>query len=278
MIDAILLGIAQDGGVPHAGCHCETCRRARENPARRQLVVSLGLIDHRARQFWLVDATPDFPAQLEMLHTRAPDYSLAGILLTHAHVGHYTGLFHLGKEIMATRGVPVFASALMGDFLRRNAPWAQLVTDGNIALYPLSPRAETALSPHLSVTPYPVPHRNEWSDTLAFVFRGETQSLFFCPDIDSWDKWEMDVREVVAGVDFSLVDASFFSADELPHRNLRDIPHPLVTDTAARLAGIGAVTLVHLNHTNPLLHSDSARAWVAARGLQLGETGMQWEL
>ncbi len=278
MIDAILLGIAQDGGVPHAGCHCETCRRARENPARRQLVVSLGLIDHHTRQFWLADATPHFPEQLEMLHTRAPDYSLAGILLTHAHVGHYTGLFHLGKEIMATRGVPVFASAAMCDFLRQNAPWAQLVTDGNISLQPLSPRTETALSPTLSVTPYPVPHRNEWSDTLAFVFRGKNRSLFFCPDIDSWEKWEIDVRKMVGGVDFSLVDASFFSIDELPHRNFRDIPHPPVTDTAARLAGIGDVTLIHMNHTNPLLHSGSARQWVAERGLRVGQTGMQWAL
>lgn len=278
MVDALLLGIAQDGGVPHTGCHCETCRRAREDPARRQLVVSLGLIDHTTRQFWLADATPHFPEQLEMLHARAPGYSLAGILLTHAHVGHYTGLFHLGKEIMATRGVPVFASPAMGNFLRENAPWAQLVSDGNITLHPLLPRAETVLSPALTVTPYPVPHRNEWSDTLAFVFRGEKRSLFFCPDIDSWDRWAIDVREMVGGVDFSLVDASFFSADELPHRNLRDIPHPLVTDTVTRLTGIGNVTLIHLNHTNPLLHSDSARQWVAARGLKLGKTGMQWML
>ncbi len=278
MIDAILLGIAQDGGVPHAGCHCETCHRARENPARRQLVVSLGLIDHRTRQFWLADATPHFPEQLEILHTRVPDYSLTGILLTHAHVGHYTGLFHLGKEIMATRGVPVFTSAAMGDFLRGNAPWAQLVADNNIALHPLSPHTETALSPNLAVMPYPMPHRNEWSDTLAFVFRGEKRSLFFCPDIDSWDKWEIDVREMVGRVDFSLVDATFFSADELPYRNLRDIPHPLVTDTAARLAGIGDVTLIHLNHSNPLLHNKSARAWVAARGLRIGATGMEWRL
>jgi pyrroloquinoline quinone biosynthesis protein B len=96
--EAILLGTAQDGGVPQAGCHCALCTQPRTDPALRQWVACLGLVDHAARQCWLIDTTPDSREQLSALHSLAPDCPLAGILLTHTPVGHYTGLIHLGRE------------------------------------------------------------------------------------------------------------------------------------------------------------------------------------
>ena len=105
---AILLGLAQDGGVPQAGCYCPNCDRARRDPTQRQLVACLGLVDHTTGQSWLIDATPDFRVQLHTLHQFAPDCVLAGIILTHAHIGHYTGLIHLGPEVMNVSGMPVY--------------------------------------------------------------------------------------------------------------------------------------------------------------------------
>ena len=87
-VEAILLGTAQDGGVPQAGCGCERCRAAQADPARRCLVACLGLVDRAHGQSWLIDATPDFRAQIQALAEFAPDCPLAGIALTHAHVGH----------------------------------------------------------------------------------------------------------------------------------------------------------------------------------------------
>jgi len=278
-VEAILLGIAQDGGVPHAGCECANCRRAWDDPSCRQFVTCLGLVDRVTRQSWLIDVTPDFREQHHALHNLAPDSSLAGMVLTHAHVGHYAGLIHLGREIMSTRQVPLYATPHLAGFLRDNAPWSQLVALGNVELCLLVPGAETQLSPHLHLTAVTVPHRDELSDTVAFVVHGSARQLFYCPDIDAWQNWEHDLRAFVSGMDIALLDGSFFSADELPGRDLSEIPHPLVTDTVERLAGVVCdVRLIHLNHTNPLLAPGPERNWLAAQGMRVGAFGDRWEL
>jgi pyrroloquinoline quinone biosynthesis protein B len=277
--EAILLGTAQDGGLPQAGCSCAHCTLARNAPAHRRWVVSLGLVDHVARRGWLIDATPDFREQVHALHELAPECLLSGILLTHAHMGHYTGLVHLGREAWDTRGLPVYASSRMAAFLRENAPWSQLVALGNVALHLLAPAQELQLSPRLSVTPLPVPHRDEFSDTLAFVVQGPARQLFYCPDIDAWDRWDRDLRPFVAGIDIALLDGTFFSASELRGRELDQIPHPLVPDTARRLSGVDCdVRLIHLNHTNPVHHPGPERDRIAAQGLTVGTVGDRWPL
>ena len=277
--EAILLGIAQDGGMPHAGCACVNCSRAWGDPALRQFAACLAVVDRVNRQSWLIDATPDFREQLHALHNLAPDCPLAGILLTHAHVGHYAGLIHLGREVMGTRDVPVYATPLLANFLRDNAPWSQLVALRNIELRLLTPGKETRLGPNLQVTPLLVPHRDEFADTVAFVVRGPARQLFYCPDIDSWDEWEHDLQSFVEEMDIALLDASFFSIKELAARDMSEIPHPLATDTAERLAGVDCdVRLIHLNHTNPLLASGPERHWLAARGILVGAFGDRWTL
>jgi pyrroloquinoline quinone biosynthesis protein B len=281
---ALLLGLAQDAGVPQAGCYCPTCERARSDPTQRQLVVCLGLVDHATKQSWLIDATPDFKEQLHALRQFAPDCELAGIIITHIHMGHYTGLIHLGLEAMNAQHMPVYVTASAAGFLRENAPWSHLVSRENIQLVSLTPSIEIALSHNLQLTPIAVPHRDEFSDTMAFIARGSRQRLFYCPDIDSWAVWAQtphghDLRTFVAGLDIALLDASFFSPDELPGRDISQIGHPLVTDTVARLAGVEAeVWLIHLNHSNPLLREGPERRWLAQQGVRVGRFGQSWSL
>lgn len=281
---AILLGVAQDAGVPQAGCACAHCQAAQADPTRQQFVVSLGLIDPATGTAWLIDATPDIRRQVHLLRQAAPGCELAGILLTHAHMGHYTGLIHLGPEGWNTRRLPVYASPRMNGFLLRNQPWRHLVQNGNIALHPLRPGEERTLSPALAVQPLPVPHRDEWSDTLAFVVTGPRRRLFYCPDIDGWDRWPRNLPDFLQGVDVALLDGSFYSPAELPGRDIADIPHPLATDTAARIANARAgglatdVRLIHLNHTNPLWHDGPERRQMQAQGVGIGQTGDRWAL
>jgi pyrroloquinoline quinone biosynthesis protein B len=286
-VEAILLGTAQDGGLPQAGCHCARCSLARTEPAERRWVACLGLVDHAVRQAWLIDATPDLKDQLHALQRLVPGYPLSGIVLTHAHIGHYTGLIHLGREAWNTRSLPVYASARMAQFLHANAPWSQLVDLGNIELRLLTPELDLQLSPDLHLTPLLVPHRDEFSDTMAFVVRGVsrdtvpggTRRLFYCPDIDAWDPWDRDLRHFVTGMDVALLDGTFFSAQELPGRDISQISHPLAADTAERLAGVDCeVHLIHLNHTNPLLQPGPKRDWLSARGLNVGNFGARWLL
>lgn len=61
-------------------------------------------------QVFLIDATPNLRSQLWYIQhdgDRATPLELGGILLTHAHTGHYTGLLQLGKEEADMRDVPV---------------------------------------------------------------------------------------------------------------------------------------------------------------------------
>jgi pyrroloquinoline quinone biosynthesis protein B len=277
--EAILLGAAQDGGVPQAGCDCSNCRSAWAERTPRQFIACLALTDRTARQSWLIDATPDFREQLHALADLAPACPLAGVVLTHAHVGHYAGLIHLGREAMGVQRLPVYATSRLASFLSNNAPWSQLVALGHIDLQTIQPGVEFQLGPRLNLTPLAVPHRDEYSDTMAFVVRGAARRLLYCPDTDAWDRWDRDLYGLLEEVDIALLDATFFSADELPGRDMSQVPHPLATDTVSRLAGVNCdVRLIHLNHTNPLLASGPQRDWVEARGIRIGGFGDRWKL
>lgn len=188
---------------------------------------------------------------------------------------------------MATEKLPVYATAQACQFLRSNQPWRHLVdVDHNIELREIAPGEQVALggtpgAPR--VQPCEVPHRGEYSDTVAyFVLGASGRRLFYCPDIDSWDAWDRPLAEVCDSVDVQLVDATFFSAKELPGRDISKIPHPFITTTAARLPRVEQrrkTVLIHLNHTNPVYLEDSPeRAWCLEQGFQIGEAGMSWQL
>ncbi|HEX6739384.1 MAG TPA: MBL fold metallo-hydrolase [Vicinamibacteria bacterium] len=269
---AVVLGIAQDGGMPHIGCREEPCQAARRDPARRQRVASLGLVDDASGRRFLIDATPDLAAQLDALNALPPARQperrrpVDGILLTHAHIGHYTGLMYLGREALGADGVPVYATPRLARFLRENGPWSQLVSLGQIVLHEVEPGRPLRLSPGLEATALVVPHRDELSDTVAWRVRGPTRALLYLPDIDKWEKWDRSVEDEVKAVDLAFLDGTFADPAEVPGRSLAEIPHPLVGETAARLAarGLGGrVHFIHLNHSNRLLWDAAAREALA---------------
>ena len=136
----IVLGTGQDAGVPQMGCGTPFCRSAWKSPAMREWVSSVALVDPEGGRRWIFDATPDLPDQFEFLKTATGDPSnrIDGIFLTHAHIGHYTGLMYLGRESMGARDVPVYAMPRMKTMLEGNAPWSQLVELSNIRIRELS--------------------------------------------------------------------------------------------------------------------------------------------
>jgi pyrroloquinoline quinone biosynthesis protein B len=274
---AIVLGIAQDGGVPHAGCHQALCEEARRDPSKRRLVASLGLLDPAAGKRFLIDATPDFAAQMELLGG-LPD----AILLTHAHIGHYLGLAQLGREVLGARKVPVYATPSMAKFLRENGPWKRLVGLENIALNELPPGASVQLTPSLKVTAIKVPHRDEDSDTVAFLIEGPRKKLLWLPDIDKWEKWDRKIEEMLEDPALTaFVDGSFFSSDEIPGRSQAEIPHPLVPETMARFGANpphGRLFFVHLNHTNRLLWDAAAVKDLEEKGFGIAKEGQRLSL
>lgn len=270
---AVVLGIAQDGGYPQAGCNRDDCAAAWQRLELRRRVSSIAIVDPLSQQRWIIDATPDFPSQLRTLEEIAPRAATAplldGILLTHAHIGHYLGLAHLGREVLGARGIAVYAMPRMRSFLEANGPWEQLVRLRNIELHTLEADREIRLNERLSVVPLPVPHRDEYSETVGFIVRGPHRALLFLPDIDKWEKWDRALESVLEGVDVAWLDGTFFSADELPGRDLREIPHPLMTETMQRLDGSSLrrrVRFIHLNQSNPLLRESRAGFPVVSEG------------
>lgn len=270
----IVLGIAQDGGYPQAGCNRDDCADAWRK-GKRHRVASLGIVDPISNQRWIIDATPDFPSQLRTLDEVEPRKQtlLDGVLLTHAHIGHYLGLAHLGREVLGAKSIRVYAMPRMREFLERNGPWDQLVRLSNIALTTLEAGGEIALNERIHVTPIVVPHRDEYSETVGYIVRGPSRSVFFLPDIDKWEKWETPLEAVLERVDVAYLDGTFFTAAELPGRDLREIPHPLITETMTRLANSplkSRVRFIHLNQSNPLLREERPGFVVARDGERQG--------
>ena len=278
-----VLGIAQDGGYPQAGCTAEHCLRHWRGEEEKRHVVSLGLTDQASGQNWLFEATPDFTSQLQQLQQASGSSSLSGIFLTHAHMGHYAGLLQLGREAMGAKGIPVYVMPQMKKFLENNAPWSQLVALGNIKLILMEQDKPIQLTPTLRVRPLQVPHRDEFSETVGFRIETSEKSLLFIPDIDKWPLWEKDIRAEVARVDVALLDATFYQEGELPNRNMSEIPHPFVAETIALFFPLPAadkrkVKFIHFNHTNPLMLDGPERDTVKKLGFELATEGERIQL
>ena len=255
----IVLGIAQDGGAPHAACTKDCCIDKWDNPKLHNQVSSLGIVDPSTNEVWMIDATPDFSLQLNTL-TMDQKRTFKGVFLTHAHIGHYTGLIHLGREVMGAKQIPVYAMPKMKRFLTTNGPWSQLVDLNNIDIKNLQNNTKIQLNNNLSITPFIVPHRDEFSETVGYKISGPNKSLIFIPDIDKWEKWNQSIGEVVEDNAFILMDGTFYDINELPGRDMSKIPHPFIVESMEILDNVtnkASVYFIHLNHTNPALDRQS---------------------
>jgi pyrroloquinoline quinone biosynthesis protein B len=276
----LILGTAQDGGHPQAGCEKSCCSRIYNNSSEKHWVSSIAIVDPETNERWIFDATPNFTEQLHFLKTQTKDFSgsLNGIFLTHAHIGHYTGLMNLGHEAMGTKNVPVYVLPKMAEFLRSNGPWSQLINYKNIEVKPLKNQKIVQLNDRISVQPFVVPHRDEFSKTVGYKITINNKSLIFIPDIDKWSKWRTSLSKLVESVDYALLDGTFYADGEIS-RPMSEVPHPFVTETMDLLKYLSPknrnkVHFIHLNHTNPLLDKTSdAYNQVSKNGFRVAETG-----
>lgn len=283
----VVLGTIQDAGYPQIGCEKDCCKAYWEGKEEKKHSTSLALVDNSNHQYWLFEATPDITAQLNIVQTYIqphPDYSPDGIFITHAHIGHYSGLLQLGREGMGARSVPVFAMPRLDSFLRNNGPWSQLVSLQNIQLQKLKADNALVLNQSLKVTPVIVPHRDEYSETVGFVIESDKKKILFIPDIDKWEKWESDIVTQVGKVDLALLDGTFYKNGELPGRDMKEVPHPFVEESLQKFSSLSSkekskIMFIHFNHTNPLLKMRSAeKKKVIAEGFAVAEEGMVIEL
>ena len=278
----VVLGIAQDGGAPHAGCEKSCCIELWES-GKKEKVSSIGIVNPLTKQSWLFDATPDFPSQYRIL-TENHNTELVGIFLTHAHMGHYTGLLHLGREVMGKKNVPVYVMSRMKKFLETNGPWNQLVTLKNINLKLIENNKDIKIGEQLFIEPFLVPHRDEYSETVGYRIIGKEKSLAFIPDIDKWEKWHGSIFQLVLNTDILLLDGTFYSQNEIPHRNMAEIPHPFIIESMETLSELNSenrskVHFIHFNHSNPAIKDNSpAYHTIKSKRFNLAREGDRFNL
>ena len=272
----VVLGTLQDGGSPHMGCMKSCCASEKPN----DYVVSLGVIDESKHLSF--DASPDIVSQTNYLQLISPAKELE-IFLTHAHMGHYVGLIHLGRESANTKNTPVYAMPRMAQFLQNNGPWSQLIDLENISIKPLQNKTPVSVSPRLSITPLIVPHRDEFSETVGYLIAGQSKRALYIPDIDKWDLWETDINTLLTQVDYAFLDATFFEDGEIS-RPMSDVPHPFVEESIMRFKSLAVeekskIYFIHLNHTNPARDAnfDDRRA-IEEKGYHFATFGMRFSL
>lgn len=278
----IVLGITQDGGFPHIGCQNE-CLKAHRNSNNARYITSLALTDPIAKKWWLFEATPDMDKQLQYFRDLTDGdypYLPSGIFITHAHVGHYTGLMFLGREALGAQEVKVYTLPKMSDFIKSNGPWSQLVSLKNIIQITLTEDLPITISDGISVEAFTVPHRDEYSETAGFKVICSDKGFLFIPDIDKWYKWDRDILEMVKDpdIDYAFLDATFYDAGELPNRPMNEVPHPFVSETMALFDGEPAylkrkIHFIHMNHTNPLLFDRRTQQEVNRKGYGIAVQG-----
>ena len=261
----VVLGTTQDAGSPQIGCIKKCCSDLFKNPDPSRNVVSLGIVDSKVNKFWMIESTPDFITQSKTLkeisgfrHDELPD----GIFITHAHIGHYTGLMYLGRESVSSKKIPVYTMSRMKGFLMQNGPWNQLINLNNISIVNMDPDQSIQLSNDIQIIPFLVPHRDEFSETVGFKIMGPNKSILFIPDIDKWGKWNKDLAYELKTVDAAFIDGTFYDSEEINHRNMAEIPHPFVVETMQLFDTEdekikSKLYFTHLNHTNPLLDTTS---------------------
>ena len=282
-ITVVILGTAQDGGYPHTGCRAECCNEAWNNLKLKRLVSSVAILS--GNDCWLIDITPDFRYQLKMIDTKLNGMPhISGIFISHAHMGHYMGLIELGLEVMNTHAIPVYVMGKMKSFLEENAPFTQLIKLNNIKLELIEESAAVQLNENISITPFLVPHRNEFSETVGYSIQSARKKVLYIPDIDAWDDWEVDINKMIKKHDIAFLDGTFYDKTELNRRNIEDVPHPSIKESIKRFSSLVAidrkkVNFTHLNHTNKVLRQNSEeKNEIIAQGFQVASDGMVYSM
>ncbi|GAB1308442.1 hypothetical protein KH5_11250 [Urechidicola sp. KH5] len=281
----LVLGIAQDAGYPQINCEKKCCKSVYKFPSHKRMVSSLALVDPISNKEWVFDATPDFSEQLKLLNNatgKSADLP-EGIFLTHAHMGHYTGLMYVGREAMSSESLDVYAMPRLKNYLETNGPWSQLVTLDNIELKELQQMRPVKLADGITVTPIEVPHRDEFSETVGYLIAANSKQVLFIPDIDKWHLWEHSLVDLVQQVDYAFLDATFYKDGEI-NRPMSEVPHPFVEESMDLLKNLSdehknKVHFTHMNHSNPLLLKGSAaQKEVKSQGFQIAREGVKYAL
>lgn len=286
-VSVTILGTAQDGGIPQAGCSCQRCLDAHRDLKLRKYPVSLGILGVDGTKH-IIEITKNLSEQLVIW---TPDqnelFIPETVSITHLHLGHIEGIGQLGKPVMGLREVDVYLSPKNKDILDNRSDIVLMGEEGNIRTHskdfydPFEPKDGCGFSLQF----IPIPHRSELGDNAAIIIKAEGKSILFMPDQDSWDDTldyhsKDNIRDFLKmfDIDEALIDGTFWSIDELPRRDISKIPHPTIQETIQLLGrkrkGDPEISFLHLNHSNPVNDLGSEqRKVVEENGWKISEMG-----
>lgn len=163
---------------------------------------------------------------------------------------------------MNANDIPVFTMQRMKDYLTNNGPWLLLVQLNNISLIEMKEDSSISLNDRLSVNPFLVPHRDEFTETAGFSIQAKNKQVVFIPDIDKWEKFERNIDSLVRQSILAFLDGTFYQENELEGRSMSEIPHPFIVESLQRFNSLSPkekrkIFFIHFNHTNPLLNRNS---------------------
>ncbi len=273
-----ILGSGQDAGTPHTGCFCEICNSARKSPKHQRLGPSVAIYDANEKFCYLIDASPDFKVQLEIIMKELKEVKregrtpISGILLTHAHLGHIAGLWHLGWEALAEKSMPLLCTPKMSQFLQTNYPYNLMVARNNIKIQELKIGEDFALD-GIKWTGFEVPHRNEIADTVGFRIESDKRVIYL-PDLDHWTDSALNE---IKNADIAVVDGSFYRKTDF--HGYSKVPHPPIQETIELLENVKTdIYFTHINHTNPVNFDGTEKKYVLSKGFDIAYDGLRLEI
>ena len=286
-VSVTILGTAQDGGIPQAGCSCQRCLDAHRDLKLRKYPVSLGILGVDGTKH-IIEITKNLSEQLVIwTPDKNESFIPETVSITHLHLGHIEGIGQLGKPVMGLREVDVYLSPNNKNIFDDRSDIVLMEDEGNIRTHsknfyhPFEPKDGCGFSLQF----IPIPHRSELGDNAAIIIKAEEKSILFMPDQDSWgDTLDYHSKDTIRDflkmfdIDEALIDGTFWSMDELPRRDISKIPHPTIQETIQLLGrkrkGDPEISFLHLNHSNPVNDLGSEqRKVVEGNGWKISEMG-----
>ena len=279
-----ILGIAQDAGIPQAGCSCERCSNAHDNPELKRYPVSIG-VEGLDGSKHLIEVTKNLSEQLRLWSGNNIEQKIFipdSVTITHLHLGHIEGIGQFGKPVMGLKELPIYLSQMNNDSIQKRNDIRLMIEEGNIRLLSRN-HFQPTNDCGFTLEFISIPHRSELGDTSAILIKGPKKNLLFMPDQDSWsdtlDSFSVrSIRELLTSlrIDIALVDGTFWNLNELPGRDLSKIPHPTIEDSIHYLGmkkiNDPDISFIHLNHSNPVNdHNSEERKLVESYGWSICE-------
>tara|TARA_B100001250_G_scaffold50110_1_gene39175 strand:+ start:237 stop:1124 length:888 start_codon:yes stop_codon:yes gene_type:complete len=286
-VSVTILGTAQDGGIPQAGCSCERCNEAHKDLRLRKYPVSLGIIGTDGSKH-IIEVTKNLSEQLMIWSTNGNELFIPEtVSITHLHLGHVEGIGQFGKPVMASKEVDVFLSHKNKNIFDERSDIKLMIEENNIRTHAknFNQLFEPMQGCGFSLQFISIPHRSELGDTAAIIIKGNKRNILFMPDQDSWEETleyysKENIREFLKMFDINeaLIDGTFWSMEELPGRNISEIPHPTIQDSlkllGKRMENDPRISFLHLNHSNPVNDIGSKqRKLVEENGWRVSEIG-----